>query len=232
MKVGIMQPYFFPYIGYWQLLNLVDTYVIYDDVNYIKKGWINRNRILVNGKPQYFNLSLSKASQNKKINELEIAMGKEEKKKFLKTVHLNYSKAPCFEQVYVLLEEVLNDEECNLAKFLENSIHKIAAFLEIKTHIINSSAIEKDNALKGQEKIIAINRKLGSTHYINAVGGKELYTQERFEKEKIRLNFLETNEIVYQQFNHEFIPNLSIIDVMMFNDKENIKKMLGEYQLI
>ena len=119
MKLGIMQPYFFPYIGYWQLLNAVDEYVIFDDVNYINRGWINRNRILVNGEPQYINLQLTGASQNKLINEIEVACDPSFAKKRLRTLEQSYGKAPFYQDTMALVTDILDDPEKNLAKYLQ-----------------------------------------------------------------------------------------------------------------
>lgn len=232
MKVGIMQPYFLPYIGYWQLINAVDKYVIYDDVNFINRGWINRNRILFNGKDKMITLSLRESSQNKLIKEIELVNNEKEKIKLLKTISQSYQKAPFYNLVYPLIEEILNFKELNLGKFLENSIKKIAEYLEINTIILISSEIEKDNALKGKDKILDICKRLGATKYYNAIGGQELYSYEEFKKNGIELNFLKANEISYIQYKNSFIPNLSILDVMMFNSKDEIKNILENYILL
>lgn len=152
MKLGIMQPYFLPYIGYWQLLNAVDKYVIYDDVNYIKNGWINRNRILCGNTTQWLTMKLGKASPNKLISEIELVNDNIYIKKVLKTIGQIYKKAPYYEETYELLEKILLFQEKNLVKFLENSIKEICKYLEIKTEIIKSSSIEKDNSLKAEKK--------------------------------------------------------------------------------
>lgn len=232
MKIGIMQPYFLPYIGYWQLLNAVDKYIIYDDVNYINRGWINRNRILLNSKDKMITLSLKEVSQNKLIKEIELLNNEKEREKLLKTISQSYKKAPFYDEVYPLIEEILNFKEINLGKFLENSIKKIIEYLEINTTILISSEIEKDNMLKGKNKILDICKNLGASEYYNAIGGQELYSYEEFNKEGIKLKFLKSGNIEYKQFKNEFIPNLSIIDVMMFNSKEKIKEFLNNYTLI
>lgn len=232
MKIGIMQPYFLPYIGYWQLLNAVDKYIIYDDVNYINRGWINRNRILLNSKDKMITLSLKEVSQNKLIKEIELLNNEKEREKLLKTISQSYKKAPFYDEVYPLIEEILNFKEINLGKFLENSIKKIIEYLEINTTILISSEIEKDNMLKGKNKILDICKNLGASEYYNAIGGQELYSYEEFNKEEIKLKFLKSGNIEYRQFKNEFIPNLSIIDVMMFNSKEKIKEFLNNYTLI
>ena len=232
MKIGIMQPYFFPYIGYWQLLNAVDKYVIYDDVNYIKGGWINRNRILINKEAKYFNVKLNGASPNKLINEVEISNDNIWQKKLLKTVEENYKKAPFFKEVFPIIEKIIENDEKNLAKYLEFSIKEICKYLDIKTELILSSDLKKDNSLKGKDKVIAICKELKGIEYYNAIGGQELYSFEEFKSNGIELKFLKTEEINYQQFSNEFVPYLSSLDVMMFNSKEKVKEFLNNYSLV
>lgn len=232
MKIGIMQPYFLPYIGYWQLMNAVDRYVVYDDVNYIKRGWINRNRILVNGEPRYINIRIVDASQNRLIRDTRIDRNGAETEKSLRTVEQAYKKAPCFRAVYPLVEEILTFPQERLVDFLLHSFRTVRAYLGIETELLLSSEIEKDGALKGQEKILSICRTLGADQYYNAIGGRELYSFREFERNGIRLSFLETQEIVYKQYGNPFQSNLSILDVMMFNSREQVREMLGRYRLI
>lgn len=232
MKLGIMQPYFVPYIGYWQLMNLVDQYVIYDDVNYIKGGWINRNRILVNGVPKYFNVPMRGSSPNILINEVKVDHNKAIIRKNLRSIEGAYKKAPYYEIVYPMLEDILWCGEENLAKYIEYSFRVIAKYLEIKTELLVSSDLDKDNMLKGQDKVLAICQQLNATEYYNAIGGQELYSFEAFREHGIQLHFVKTQDILYDQFGDEFQPNLSIIDVMMFNPKNKLKEYLEAYTLI
>ena len=232
MKLGIMQPYYLPYIGYWQLLNAVDKYVIYDDVNYIKGGWINRNRVLINGQPSYFNVPLKGASSFKLINEIEVNNDPILIKKNLHTIEDAYKKAPYFNDIYPLVEKIVTYNEMCLAKYLEYSIKVICQYLDINTELIVSSSIEKDNSLKGKDKVIEICKILNADEYYNAVGGQDLYSFEEFAENGIKLSFVETEDIVYKQFKDDFQPNLSILDVMMFNSKEDVKKLLHKYKTI
>lgn len=229
MKLGIMQPYFFPYIGYWQLLNYVDTYVVYDDVNYIKRGWINRNFILANGNKTLLTLQLKKASQNKLINEIEIGDNFNKK---LKTISQAYSKAPFFDSIFPIIESLFMSSESNLAFFLFESIKKISEYLEIKTSILLSSSLQKDDSLSGQDKIVNICQKLEADTYVNAIGGQDLYSKNIFLENNIKLDFLKSNSIEYPQFNNEFIANLSMIDVLMFNSPGQIKEYLSRFELV
>lgn len=227
-----MQPYLFPYIGYFQLINAVDTFVIYDDVNFIKKGWINRNSILVNNKSFLFSAPLKEVSQNKRINEIFIDTNANWQNELLKTIEYSYKKAPFFSAVFPIINSVLTQNETNLSKFITYSLQTIAQYLTIKTNFIISSDIEKNNDLKGQDKIIEICKKCNATSYINAIGGIELYNTNDFLQQNIQLHFIKTNPIEYTQFKNEFVPWLSIIDVLMFNDVEKVKIMLNNYDLV
>lgn len=229
MTVAIMQPYLFPYIGYWQLIYAVDTFVIFDDVNFIKKGYINRNSILVSGRSQQFTLELIGASQNKLINEIEVGSNIQ---KLLKTIEMSYKKAPYFSDVFPIIEDILNNKEKNLAEFIGYSLEKISNYLNIDTQFIYSSKIEKDNNLKAQDKILDICKKLGTTNYINAIGGQELYNKKKFQEQNMQLNFLKTELTEYKQFKSEFSPYLSILDIIMFNDKDEIQNMLKKYTFV
>lgn len=232
MKLGIMQPYFMPYIGYWQLMNAVDKYVIYDDVNFIKGGWINRNRILMNGKAKMINLQMHNASSNRLINEVGVLGNSIYNKKLLKTIESCYRKAPQYANAFPVIESIITQDEVNLAKYLEYSIRQVCTYLSIDTEIVVSSSINKNNDLKGQDKVIEICNVLGADEYYNAIGGQELYSYSDFNTCGVKLSFLKTGMVEYQQFNNEFISNLSIIDVMMFNSVEEIKNKLDIYELL
>ncbi len=232
MKLGIMQPYFMPYIGYWQLLNVVDKYVIYDDVNFIKGGWINRNKILVNGEPKYFNVPMLGASPYKLINEVGVNNDKKLIDKNLRMLEGSYKKAPYYSEAMKLMNGILNCNKDDLASYIKESFDIICEYLDINTELIISSELDKNCELKGQDKVLSICSLLGATEYYNAIGGQELYSFEAFKEQGIKLSFLKTEEIIYKQFNNEFCPNLSLIDVLMFNSKEKIKEMLNKFSLI
>ena len=233
MKLGIMQPYFLPYIGYWQLLNAVDKYVIYDNIEFTKSSWIRRNRFLMNGKDKVLSLPLKKDSDFLNIDERELSVDiVKEKLKILNQIKAAYKKAPQFEKVFPIVEEIFLYDEVNLFKFIYNSVNIIKNYLDIKTEIIVSSTIDINHSLKGKDKVISICKKLNATEYYNAIGGQELYSFEEFKNNGIELKFLKTEEIIYQQFNNDFVPFLSILDVMMFNSKDKIKEFLNNYSFI
>lgn len=232
MTLAIMQPYLFPYIGYWQLLNTVDTFVIYDNIQFSKKGWFHRNNILLNGKKTLFSIPLKKDSDSLDVVERYISDGAEKEiNKIIRQVENAYKKAPYFVDVFPLIKEIFQNAERNLFKYIYNSVIQICEYLEINTNIVISSTINIDHSLKSQDKVIALNKALNATKYINPIGGIELYEYEIFQNENIELAFLNSNVPEYNQFEKEFIPYLSIIDIMMFNRREDIKKMLLEYKL-
>lgn len=233
MKTAIMQPYIFPYIGYWQLIRAVDTFVLLDDVNFIMRGWINRNNILLNGKAHMFSLPLKKPSQNKLINETKLNFHDKTRETLLKTIIQVYKKAPRFEEVFPMIENILLNPETDLTKFILNSFEKTSQYLEINTKFLISSQIEKDNTLKAEDRIVEICKKLDTKTYINLPGGKDLYHGERFEEVGIKLKFIQPNleNIIYPQFDKDFVANLSFLDIIMFNDKEKVKNFLNDYSL-
>jgi len=229
MKLAIMQPYFLPYIGYFQLNKAVDAFVFYDDVTYIKQGWINRNRILLNGNDYLFTLELKGASSYKKINKIEVGHNR---RKLFKTFEQAYRNAPNYKHAEPLLYSIFNSNQNNLSHFIVETHKLIMGYLEVKANFLISSEINKNNFLKGQDKVIEICRLLGATTYINSIGGQDLYSKPDFSNAGITLSFLRPRKSEYRQFSNEFIPWLSIIDIIMFNSVKEIQSMLDNYDLI
>jgi hypothetical protein len=231
MKLAVMQPYIFPYLGYFQLINLADKFVIYDDVNFIKGGWINRNKILINNEAGFFTIPLKQSSPNKLIREIEISMRLNWKKKYLKTIDQNYRKAPHFNEVFELISGIIEQSEVNISKFIYFSLMRITEYLGIKTEIIESSTIYSNSDIERQNRLIDICKKENAEKYINPIGGKELYSKEYFNSHGIKLIFIKQKRIEYKQFENDFIDSLSIIDIMMFNSKNKIREYLKEFEL-
>lgn len=213
-------------------MNAVDQYVIYDDVNFINRGWVNRNRILLNGQPHYINVQMIAASQFKLINEIRINKEEAVISKNLRIIENAYKKAPYYSEIQPLIEKILRNDNEILSGYIADSFSVICRYLDIPTKLILSSDLDKDNTLKGQDKILAICRILGATEYYNAIGGRELYSFSEFKNNGIKLKFLKSDEISYVQFGNEFCANLSIIDVMMFNSREKVRELLNFYTLI
>jgi hypothetical protein len=229
-----MQPYFLPYIGYFQLMQASDRFVIYDNIQYTKKGWINRNRILQNGQPVYISLPLRSDSDFLFISQRVLADNHPETAATnLRKVGALYRKAPQFEPVYALLERIYAFDEANLFAFILNSLEEICAYLNIEPGFVVSSTLSVDPALKAETRVIANCHALEAATYINPIGGVSLYNYDRFRENGIRLRFLKANPITYEQFGTTFVPSLSILDVMMFNPVDRIKQFLDhEYTFL
>ena len=231
MILGIMQPYFFPYIGYYQLINAVDQFVVYDNIKYTKKGWINRNRLLQNGRDVTFSVPLKKASDRLHISNREIS-DDFDPTKLLNIFKGSYSKAPYYKGVSILLEKILSYQNNNLFHYLHNSIIQTCEFLEIDTEILVSSELDTNHSLTAEERVISLCESVGAKSYVNPKGGIELYNKDHFSLSGIELKFLSTNRIEYKQFEEPFVSSLSIVDILMFNSKDTVSQLLAEYQLI
>ena len=233
MKLANMQPYLFPYLGYMQLIHAVDKFVILDDVQYINQGWINKNRLLINGKASNFVFPLKADSPHANINERFFSEQIDDsKEKFLKTVTLAYKKSPYYSETMLVIENIVRNAERNVAKYITYSIMELCKHMSIDSEILISSEISKDNEKRRQSLMIDICQRCGGDTYINAIGGQELYSKDAFLTEKINLFFIQMDEIVYKQYSREFVPQLSIIDVLMFNGREGTKNLLDKYTLI
>lgn len=226
-----MQPYFFPYIGYFQLAAAVDVFVVYDNVKYTKKGWINRNRVLQNGKDAYISLPLKSGSDQLDVNQRYLSADFK-KEKFISAVAECYRKAPYFSPTMALFEKVVYFESNNLFDFLLNCIRSTFDHLSIPCNVIVSSSLDADHSLKGQDRVLSICKSVGADVYINPIGGADLYAREVFLDNGISLRFLKPLCFEYKQFGDPFIPWLSIIDFMMFNSIGTVREQLLNYELV
>jgi hypothetical protein len=227
MKLGIMQPYFLPYIGYFQLLASVDFFIIYDNIKYTKKGWINRNRMLLNGTDAMFSLPLKKGSDSLDIVERELA-AEFNRSKLLNQFKGAYGRAPQFELIYPLLEQIVQQNEVNLFRYIHHSIVRLCEYLGISTKIKISSEIPIDHELKGQDKVLALCKAVNADTYINTIGGAALYVKGNFRTQGIDLQFIKARPFEYLQFEDPFVPWLSIIDVLMFNPLNVVRALINE----
>lgn len=230
--LGIMQPYFLPYIGYYQLISAVDIFIIYDNIKYTKKGWINRNRMLLNGADKIFSLPLQKNLDNKNVDQRELA-GSFDRTKLLNKFKGAYSHAPYFTQTLPLLERVVLYKDGNLFHYIHHAILQTCGHLGINTEIRISSEILIDHSLKGQDKVLALCKAVGADTYLNAIGGMSLYSKNDFKSNGVDLQFINSLMFEYHQFGAPFVPWLSIIDVLMFNPIERVRKcIVSSYEMI
>jgi hypothetical protein len=231
MNLSVMQPYLFPYLGYFQLIKASDIFINYNDVNFIKGGWINRNRLNYNGTDKYFTLPILQSSPNKIISELFYDLTESNTNKIIHQIQSYYSKRPFFKQVFPLIENVLSCKDSRIDIFNHNSIQLICNALRIKTLLKVSSDYNFDKSLKGEDRIIFISKALSAKTYINLSGGVELYNKDNFSKHNLMLKFIKMDDVKYTQGNDTFLNHLSIIDVMMNLGIEETIKLLNSYTL-
>ncbi|HTP49584.1 MAG TPA: WbqC family protein [Anaeromyxobacteraceae bacterium] len=230
--VAIMQPYFCPYVGYFQLMSAVDLFVVYDNIEYTKKGWINRNRILQGGRDAIISIPLKRDSDFLHVRDRVLATDFD-RTKLLNRIRESYRRAPFFSQAFPVVEEIVGKQEPNLFGYLLHSLRRICEYLGIDTPIAVSSSLPVDHGLRGQEKVLALCRHLGASLYVNAIGGVELYSREAFLDRGIELKFLRPRPFEYRQFGESFVPWLSIVDVMMFNSAADVRRVLrSQYDLV
>jgi hypothetical protein len=232
MKLAIMQPYFLPYIGYFQLINAVDTFVVYDNIQYTKKGWINRNRFLRDQSDVVFTVPLKKDSDFLNVDQREIAESFNSTK-LINQLRTAYRNAPYFSVAMPIIEGIIRHSETNLFRFIRHSIAMVCDYLRITSKTIHSSTIDIDHTLKAQNKVLAICEALGASTYINPIGGTSLYSKAAFTARGVNLQFLKSMPFEYSQFGEPFVPWLSIVDVVMFNKPETTCDYLNAgYSLI
>lgn len=231
-RIAIMQPYFLPYLGYFQLIKAVNIFVVYDNVKYTKKGWINRNRILLNGRDALFTIPLVGSSDFLTVRQKHIACEYDNKKvKMLARIQYAYRKAPYFKNIYPVVEMIFNYNNKNLFDFVFHSIRVILELLEIKTSLVVSSTLLIDHQSRGVNKVLAICNSLQADTYINPIGGTDLYTGKEFKNSGIDLYFHHMEVVPYEQACGTFISHLSIIDVLMHNSLDHVNNMLEQYTL-
>jgi hypothetical protein len=228
MKLAVMQPYLFPYIGYFQLIYAADLFLIYDDVSYIKQGYINRNSLLSPNGATRFTVPVPGASSNKLISDLQFSM---DVTKVLKTVKQSYSKAPYFETVFPLIREILEHENRSIASICMKSYQAIFSYLRLDKHFKKTSDVNYDRTDTARDRLIALCHQFEADCYINAPGGRSLYAKSDFAEHGIELKFIDSLPVEYDQGGGEFVPNLSIIDVLMHCTPEKVVSLVTQYEL-
>lgn len=230
---SVMQPYLFPYLGYFQLIARSDVFVLGDNLQYAKGSWINRNRILLNGQPKLITIPLRKDNLTAPINQRWLSENyPHEAQKLLKTLEQGYTNAPYKAETLELVRQILACPECNLARFIENSIRRICTHLQIATPIHIGSELDLPARMDKQERIISIAQKMKADLYINSIGGTALYSSAHFRAHGLALRFLRMDDLSYPQLKHPFVPSLSIIDVLMFNSRSEAQALLERFSLI
>lgn len=231
-SLAIMQPYFLPYLGYWQLMYAVDEFIIYDDVQFSKGGWINRNRLLLGGAAHTFTLPLQKGRLGDNINERHLSENHAAvSQSILVKITQAYSQAPFFAQAMPVIDRIMTADDTNLADFLCTSLEHVQAYLGLDTPLLRSSELDVGRGLRAADRVLALCKDRDAQVYVNAPGGRDLYDKDAFRDHGLDLKFIDPQEVTYQQFGGDFVPWLSILDVMMFNDPAEIRDMLTRYRL-
>ena len=231
MILAANQPYFLPYLRYWQLIRCADLFLLADDYDFIRSGWVNRNRILVNGRPQFFRMEVHSNRESRLIRDRRLVDCPEALRSKLRTLDMAYHKAPFFAEGYALAQRILLYPGRGMLPFLEHSIREVCAYLDIRTPIGHTSDLEGNSLLRREERIYDQCRRVGADTYVNLPGGRALYDPASFSRQGIRLRFLDSPLRPYPQGKGPFVPGLSILDAIMFNPPEMLQAMLGDYTL-
>lgn len=256
--IAIMQPYLFPYLGYYQLISAVDTFVLYDSLNYIKSGWVNRNRLLaVNSAPFFFIVPVLRKSSFSRIRDIRIKEGPW-RTKLLRSICVNYKRAVYFDEVFPMLESIITCKTDHLATLNKASVLQVSNYLGINTEILTDpefdwledklsvpgtdlASLFPDIRLRAPSKkmirAVAVCRSLNAEKLVNPAGGASLYPKEEFARHGIEISFLKMKEVRYRQSSTSFrklglfYPQLSIIDVLMNCGKKGTFELLNEFVL-
>lgn len=235
MKIALMQPYFLPYLGYFQLINAADKFIFFDNVGFIKQGWIHRNNILLNGKKYRFTIPIQNISSFTHINHTKVSGNPSLwQQKLSRTFRHAYSKAPYFDSIFPQVDELLRGAiNHTIADVAISSIQMVFTYLGIEKTLLRSGQRYDNSHMKLSKRVVNICQREGASGYINAIGGRYFFDTEYFEKSLIQLQFLKPNLRIYNQKNAPaFIAGLSILDVLMYNESSTVKAMLGDYTLL
>ena len=232
--IAIWQPYFFPYIGYWQVIHVADTFFVGDNAHYIKNGWIHHNRILgQDDQPLDFGIQVSHASVDRYINETKRVVNLKRADKMCRVLEYYYSKAPHYNEAMDVIRPILMDEETDLTRYLVGQLKTVATYLGITTEIRLLSEVSARWDCQAPEVIRRTCRHFGCSDYINSITGTKYYAKEAFGEMGIDLHFIRRNDdIHYKQRCDEYVPDLSIIDTMMYCSREEMHDMLDRYHFV
>ncbi len=235
MILASHQPYFFPYLGYFSLISAVDKFVFFDTSQYNRKSWMTRNRIL---KPnlnefQYINVGVHHTMFQAKLPECKLNPNQFWKNKLIAQLEHYKKRALFFEETISILEKTFSNEEDTLVGFNMSSTIEITRLLKINTAIIRFSEFEHkiEKAAAAGFWGIEMCKVLGMDTYINAPDGEAFYPKEEYEKSGIKLGFIQHKLNPYFQSNENFLPALSIIDVLMFNGVKKTSEMVHDYTI-
>ncbi|TWU05756.1 WbqC family protein [Stieleria varia] len=236
MRIAAMQPYFLPYLGYFSLIAATDRFVVFDPVQYIRHGWINRNRILhpTSGEPQFITVPVAKHCRSTPIRDIQISDQTDWRSKILGQVAHYRRRAPFFDQAMTVLRDCLGCPATSIVELNVHSLHVVCDALQISFQPIafNELLPEMSEAEHPGRWAVEISKAMGASEYINPVNGRDIFHAAEFAAAGVRLTFLSNDLAPYSQFNESFSPALSILDVLMFNGlKVTRAKILHDVQL-
>jgi hypothetical protein len=231
VKIAVMQPYFFPYLGYWQLAKAVDRFVIFDDVQYIVRGWINRNRILVNGAPRHITVPIAAASRQTQIRDVRLSADRPWREKLSTTIRQSYARAPFFDEVFPTVDSLLRCQAERLCDYLRFQIESLSSLVGITAGFELASSHPGAPGLRGQARILELCRKFNARTYVNPAGGRTLYDAREFAHAGVELRFISPAQQSYGQRVTPFVPDLSIIDPLMELGISEVRRRLDQFEL-
>lgn len=235
MKIAIMQPYFFPYLGYFALIKHTEQFILFDTPQFIRHGWIERNQILKqDGNKLYIKVPLIKHSRESRIMEVLINNNEDWQNKILAQLAPYKKKAPYYYNVTKLIKEIFNYKTDSIVDFNFHSLRLVCNYLNIDTpiKIWSKMDVKIEDANAPDEWALNICKALKAETYYNPIGGTSFFDTEKYINSGIEIKFMEIIPTKYNQISNEFVPYLSVIDVMMFNSKEDIQEMLNQYTLV
>jgi hypothetical protein len=233
MKIGIMQPYFFPYMGYFSLIKYVDRFVFFDTPQYINHGWVNRNRVLKqNGSSGYITVPVQKCHRDIAIKDIRISKNFDWREKIYGQLTVYKRRAPYYNNVIEFLHTVLDkDYNHSLANLNIETIKSVCRYLEVETvfDVFSEMDVNISEVSQADEWALEITNAIGGNIYVNLPGGVSFFDREKYIKQNIELQFLQSKLPPYIQRIGHFEKGLSIIDVMMFCNKKEISDMLNAF---
>lgn len=230
--VAIMQPYLFPYLGYIQLMQAVDEFVFFDTAQFIRRGWIHRNRIVLNGKAHTFTVPVTKCARNTLIQDVLWSADPLVRIKLLQTIKQAYKDAPYVDAVLPWVERTLRSTESSVAKLIEMHFIDVYNYLGLEVNFYLASSRKWTEAYGASERILSMCMDVNATCYINPINGRHLYDASDFAMKGIELQFLEMDAVEYPQMGSEFVSHLSMIDVLMMNEPTEVLNLLQNHQII
>ena len=230
MKLGSMQPYFFPYLGYFDLIYSTDRWIVFDTVQYIRHGWVNRNRILhPRSGWQYIVAPLQKFHQDTSIRDILVQEGRDWRDRLLAQLEHYKKRAPCYSPTADLVRDCLDNNELSLSRLNVAILDKVCRYIGIpfRYDYLSEMKLELGPVDGPGDWALRESEALGAAEYINPPGGEALFDRAKFEAAGIKLTIQRFENMTYPCDGYGFEPSLSVIDVLMWNSPSDVLRHLG-----